>query len=125
MRYRGKERMRGAAKRDADGDDDEGHQGACCGLRWKPLLFLFLFVGPALLGALLKGSEWIMSVTGVTVPEFMQARPPGPDHRARLLAFYRQNNPGKIGEVDGLLEKYKGKEQKLFRKLEQKYKKLT
>jgi len=38
-----------------------------------------------------------------------------------LVAFYKLHNPQKLGEVNTLLKKYKGKEHVLFRKLESKY----
>ena len=42
-------------------------------------------------------------------------------HRDRLIEFYKKHNPEKVGSVDQTLEKYKGKEEELFKKLEQKY----
>jgi protein-tyrosine-phosphatase len=42
-------------------------------------------------------------------------------HRARLVEFYTAYNPEKIGEVDTILDKFKGKEQTLFKKLKEKY----
>lgn len=44
-----------------------------------------------------------------------------PDHRQRLFEFYQRFNPTKVGDVDGLLLKYRGKEAKLFRSLLKKY----
>mmetsp|Transcript_41129 Transcript_41129/g.65904 ORF Transcript_41129/g.65904 Transcript_41129/m.65904 type:complete len:131 (+) Transcript_41129:223-615(+) len=41
--------------------------------------------------------------------------------RERLKAFYGENNPGKVSEIPALLRKYKGKENKLWRKLNKKY----
>jgi hypothetical protein len=81
-----------------DDSADDLKSGTCCGLRWKPLFFLVLFVGPAILGGMLTVSEWFISVSGIQVPEFFKTSSPGPDHRARLMAFYRKNNPGKIGK---------------------------
>lgn len=41
--------------------------------------------------------------------------------RELLLAFYQQNNPTKVSEVDKLLGKYAGKEEQMFRNLAKKY----
>ena len=41
--------------------------------------------------------------------------------RAQLVAFYSEHNPEKLGDVDFLLERYKGKEDALFAKLFAKY----
>jgi cyclophilin family peptidyl-prolyl cis-trans isomerase len=45
----------------------------------------------------------------------------GKSYRDRLFEFYKKHNPDKVGTVDQTLEKYKGKEEELFKKLEQKY----
>jgi len=37
------------------------------------------------------------------------------------MQFYQQYNPSKLGEVDKVLTKYKGKEEQLFRNLAKKY----
>ena len=42
-------------------------------------------------------------------------------HRDRLIAFYQTHNPSKVDTVDATLEKYAGKEEELFEKLNQKY----
>ena len=41
--------------------------------------------------------------------------------RTKIRAFYEENNPGKINEIPDLLRKYKGKERKLWKKLQKKY----
>jgi cyclophilin family peptidyl-prolyl cis-trans isomerase len=43
------------------------------------------------------------------------------DPKNRLIAFYQKHNPEKLNTVDSTLEKYEGKEDELFRKLEAKY----
>jgi cyclophilin family peptidyl-prolyl cis-trans isomerase len=43
------------------------------------------------------------------------------DYRTRLFEFYKEHNPEKLDTVDATLEKFKGKEQELFKKLEAKY----
>ena len=43
------------------------------------------------------------------------------DFRTRLLEFYKKHNPEKIDSVDKTLEKYEGKEEELFKKLQAKY----
>jgi cyclophilin family peptidyl-prolyl cis-trans isomerase len=43
------------------------------------------------------------------------------EHRERLVAFYEKYNPSKLDTVDATLLKYQGKEEEMFRKLEQKY----
>ena len=45
----------------------------------------------------------------------------GPDHRARLVEFYRKHNPAKVASVDSTLASYLGREEALFAKLERKY----
>ncbi|GLE02111.1 hypothetical protein PINS_up010949 [Pythium insidiosum] len=42
-------------------------------------------------------------------------------NRSRLVAFYERYNPEKLGEVDTVLSKYKGKEAQLFNALVKKY----
>lgn len=42
-------------------------------------------------------------------------------YRDQLLHFYRIYNPSRVGDVDTLLEQYKGQEPVLFRKLYKKY----
>mmetsp|Transcript_32986 Transcript_32986/g.93424 ORF Transcript_32986/g.93424 Transcript_32986/m.93424 type:complete len:127 (-) Transcript_32986:185-565(-) len=122
MKYRGRVRNRGVAGRDRD-DEDEVQDSTCCGLRWKPLMFLLLFVGPAIMTALVTGGGALMHMTGLELPSWLRAEPPSADteYRTRLLAFYKRYNPKKMGEVDDLLKKYKGKEQKLLLKLQKKY----
>jgi len=41
--------------------------------------------------------------------------------RERLEIFYRVNNPKKLNNIDSLLEKFKGREDRLFKRLEQTY----
>lgn len=43
------------------------------------------------------------------------------EHRRRLVSFYSKHNPEKLGEVDTILEKFKGKEATMFKKLKEKY----
>lgn len=43
------------------------------------------------------------------------------NHRDRLVAFYNKYNPDKLSEIDTILEKFKGKEASLFKKLKNKY----
>jgi cyclophilin family peptidyl-prolyl cis-trans isomerase/Ca2+-binding EF-hand superfamily protein len=43
------------------------------------------------------------------------------DYRSRLIEFYEKHNPEKVDSVDTTLEKFKGKEEELFRKLALKY----
>uniref|UniRef100_K3X8X7 Nuclear pore complex NUP2/50/61 domain-containing protein n=1 Tax=Globisporangium ultimum (strain ATCC 200006 / CBS 805.95 / DAOM BR144) TaxID=431595 RepID=K3X8X7_GLOUD len=44
------------------------------------------------------------------------------DYRQKLVDFYTKHNPGKLGDVDSTLAKYKGNEEKLFQNLAIKYK---
>ncbi|GLD95461.1 hypothetical protein PINS_up004106 [Pythium insidiosum] len=46
----------------------------------------------------------------------------GIDYRQKLVEFYQQHNPTKLGDVDSTLAKYKGNEAKLFQNLSIKYK---
>ncbi|OQS07939.1 hypothetical protein THRCLA_00071, partial [Thraustotheca clavata] len=43
------------------------------------------------------------------------------EYRSLLIAFYTQYNPSKLSDVDNVLLKYRGKEEKLFKNLETKY----
>jgi cyclophilin family peptidyl-prolyl cis-trans isomerase len=43
------------------------------------------------------------------------------DYRTRLVEFYKTYNPSKVDTVDETLNKYKGKEEELFQKLQAKY----
>jgi len=43
------------------------------------------------------------------------------DYKANLTEFYKEHNPDKLSAVQSNLDKYKGKEDELFRKLYQKY----
>jgi hypothetical protein len=45
----------------------------------------------------------------------------GESYRNRLIVFYKVHNSSKLDTVDSTLEKYKGKEEELFRKLQAKY----
>ena len=38
-----------------------------------------------------------------------------------MISFYLEHNPEKLSSVDGLLERYAGKENELIRQLERKY----
>ncbi|KAG7390986.1 hypothetical protein PHYPSEUDO_006121 [Phytophthora pseudosyringae] len=49
----------------------------------------------------------------------------GVNYRDKLATFYQQHNPAKLSSVDATLEKYKGREDRLFAMLEQKYLKKT
>lgn len=43
------------------------------------------------------------------------------EHRERLERFYRAYNPDKLHEIDGVLERFRGRETKLFSSLVKKY----
>ena len=45
----------------------------------------------------------------------------GKSYRQRLIEFYEKYNPEKLGSVDSNLEKFKGKEEEMFAKLNKKY----
>mmetsp|Transcript_15304 Transcript_15304/g.44239 ORF Transcript_15304/g.44239 Transcript_15304/m.44239 type:complete len:1601 (+) Transcript_15304:988-5790(+) len=47
--------------------------------------------------------------------------PAAPDYSALLTEFFQTHNPTKVGNVDKVLTKYKGQEEKLFRTLAHKY----
>eukprot|EP01083_Nonionella_stella_P173894 601205_1 len=42
-------------------------------------------------------------------------------HRARLRRLYEKYNPNKLDEMEDILEKYRGREKELFKKLHKKY----
>ena len=65
--------------------------------------------------------------TGVSTPFGTVSAPNstpfgGKSNRELLVAFYQQHNPSKLSDVDMVLQKYKGQEEKLFRNLAHKYK---
>ena len=80
-----------------DDDEDEVKESTCCGIRWKHLVLLFLFIGPTFLTVLFTGSDMVMKFTGLQMPDWLRAEPPNP-YRTRLMAFYRKNNPSKVGK---------------------------
>eukprot|EP00941_MAST-03F_sp_MAST-3F-sp1_P000329 g329.t1 len=43
------------------------------------------------------------------------------DWRSILISFYEEHNPSKVSDVDSLLKKYKGKEEKLYSALLKRY----
>ena len=43
------------------------------------------------------------------------------DYKAKLTDFYKEHNPSKLSSVDSTLDKFKGRENELFKKLYQKY----
>ena len=63
-------------------------------------------------GEELQVSKKLPIITPVTEPL---------SHRERLIHFYRQQNPRKLGTVDAILAKYRGHEETLFQKLARKY----
>jgi hypothetical protein len=42
-------------------------------------------------------------------------------HRERLVRIYSKHNPDKVAEVDGLLQRYQGREDELVAAVERKY----
>jgi len=54
-----------------------------------------------------------------TVPVFKA--PPGVDFKTALVAFYTENQPDKVGNVDKLLGSFAGKEEELVTKMSGKY----
>mmetsp|Transcript_31999 Transcript_31999/g.42222 ORF Transcript_31999/g.42222 Transcript_31999/m.42222 type:complete len:135 (+) Transcript_31999:160-564(+) len=85
------------------------------GIRWMPIVFLFLFVGPACL----PGVFWIFDK--IAQSDFGKSMGLYEEPRVRLEKFYREHNPSKLGEVDKMLKKYKGREDELFKRLERVY----
>lgn len=69
--------------------------------------------------------EYCRSVTAVDDADDADDRPPRPSApwttEERLTAFYEKYEPDKVGNVPSLLEKYAGKEDKLFLALVKKY----
>ncbi|CAB9525509.1 cis-trans isomerase [Seminavis robusta] len=60
------------------------------------------------------------AAAGTTSFSFPGSSPPTTsNHRERLIAFFQKNNPSKLGNVDALLEKFKGKEDLMFQKVEE------
>jgi hypothetical protein len=82
---------------DEDDEDSETQGSTCCGIRWKHLILLFLFIGPTVLTVFFTGSDLVMKYTGLQMPSWIRAEPPNP-YRTRLMAFYRKTNPSKLGK---------------------------
>jgi len=65
------------------------------------------------------GSALGGTTTDVSTPSKPAAATP--DYSALLTEFFNTHNPSKVGNVDKVLTKYKGQEEKLFRTLAHKY----
>ena len=60
-------------------------------------------------------------VSGPKVSNPTSAPTPAPSFLEQVSAFYLKHNPTKVEEIPKLLEKYRGQENELIRKLEKKY----
>ena len=80
------------------------------GLNWTALGFLALMIIPALATAAISISDYLY-------PQGAQDRL----FRDRLVKCYSVANPKKLGEIDRILNKAKGKERGLFASLSEKY----
>eukprot|EP00301_Raphidiophrys_heterophryoidea_P020143 c4917_g1_i1.p1 GENE.c4917_g1_i1~~c4917_g1_i1.p1 ORF type:complete len:156 (-),score=42.75 c4917_g1_i1:80-508(-) len=115
-----KNRSRPKFKNNEDGEGKKkAKEGG--GLNWKALAFLLLVILPGLLGAVFGAIDYIGKTSwgaklGLSpTPQKVQSP------RQKLTEFYRLHNPAKIGEVDKLLKKYKGREEEMFQVLREKY----
>ena len=50
-----------------------------------------------------------------------QASPVDPGFRQAVVQVYRAHNPGRLGEVDAVLERWRGREVQLLQRLHRKY----
>ncbi|ETW09087.1 hypothetical protein, variant [Aphanomyces invadans] len=73
-------------------------------------------------GAAPATPAWPSSQTAAAAP-FGTPSAFGVDYRSKVVEFYKKHNPDKLAEVDTVLQKYKGKEEELLKKLEAKYNK--
>ena len=73
---------------------------------------------PGLSNLMLNGLQARPGPSGLAA-QAQQAPPQGP--RVRLIAFYQIHNRSKLPDVDAVLLKYKGREERLFELLEKKY----
>ncbi|CAM9190945.1 unnamed protein product [Heterosigma akashiwo] len=85
------------------------------GIKLLPIIFLMLFVGPACL----PGVFWLWDKFAQT--PFGKSWGLYEEPRDRLIRFYKEHNPAKLGEVDKMLRKYAGREDELFKRLERVY----
>lgn len=79
-------------------------------INWSAILLLAMFSIPAIFGAYFTVMDYIY-------PENAKLR----SIRQPLEKCYNAANPDKVSEIDYLMGKYKGREQKLFAQLRSKY----
>mmetsp|Transcript_36106 Transcript_36106/g.88967 ORF Transcript_36106/g.88967 Transcript_36106/m.88967 type:complete len:132 (-) Transcript_36106:52-447(-) len=84
------------------------------------LFFLVLFTLPTIFAVV----DYFFNFSKVPGGGYGTLDPAQAVWREKLKAFYGENNPGKMSEIPELLKKYKGKENKLWRKLNAKYDKI-
>ena len=65
------------------------------------------------------GSPGSDKKTSISIPALTPA--PAPSFLEQVSGFYLKHNPTKVEEIPKLLEKYRGQENELIRKLEKKY----
>ena len=92
-------------------------KGLWCGVKPLHLFFLLLFTLPTAFTV----ADYFFNFSKVEGGGYGSLDPAQAVWRERLKAFYSENNPSKIHEIPDLLRKYKGKEKKLWRKLNKKY----
>lgn len=105
-RARAAEMRKAPPKRRSDDNDKP------TGIRWGPLVMMIMIVGAGLLPGLVKLADSLGELGFTWFKE---------DHEARLRRFYEKHNPAKVGEVASVAQKYKGRENALYQKLEAKY----
>ena len=111
-----RDRRVGSAKR-ARGDANEGERGR--GVSWLHLFFFALFFLPAAFAVV----DWLFGLTPPDGQAYGTLSPEAKFFREKIRAFYSEYNPEKLGSVDGLLVKHKGKERALYNTIVRKYKK--
>ncbi|EAN94217.1 hypothetical protein, conserved [Trypanosoma cruzi] len=65
--------------------------------------------------------EFIAALEQKYGPEPSVAESASADYRSRVVSIYERYAPGKLGDVDAQLEKYRGREEEFIAALEQKY----
>ena len=104
-------RTAGRAHRDDDSSDEEdAREGA---KRSQQLSFFFLLL--IVLPIVLMGAGWALGALGLV------GSSEAAQHHADLTEFYRRVDRSKLKSVAAILDKYRGQEQKLYRKLKKKY----
>eukprot|EP00300_Choanocystis_sp_HF-7_P007966 c15618_g1_i2.p2 GENE.c15618_g1_i2~~c15618_g1_i2.p2 ORF type:complete len:134 (+),score=26.01 c15618_g1_i2:29-403(+) len=114
-RKHGEERAAGTDRND---DDKQASK-----INWTAFALCVLIVLPGVVGAVMRVTDLAGSTDfGKSISRYFGfASSTSKSYRDRVVEFYREHNPTKLGEVNKLLKKYKGKEEELIENLNRKY----